>query len=50
MAAWLRDFIVARFNDVLGETLASVFDLASRYDELGAPAELVVAVKVEQED
>ena len=38
VAAWLRDFIVARFNDVLGTTLDSVFDLASRYDELGAAA------------
>jgi membrane protease subunit (stomatin/prohibitin family) len=36
VAAWLRDFIVARFNDVLGTTLDSVFDLASRYDELSA--------------
>ena len=36
VGAWLRDFIVARFNDTLGETLESIFDLASRYDELGA--------------
>ncbi len=36
VAAWLRDFIVARFNDMLGETMDSVFDLASKYDELGA--------------
>ncbi len=36
VAAWLRDFICARFNDLLGETLESIFDLASRYDELGA--------------
>ncbi|MGC9316917.1 MAG: SPFH domain-containing protein [Armatimonadota bacterium] len=36
VASWLRDFIVSRFNDMLGETLESVFDLASRYDELGA--------------
>ncbi len=36
VGAWLRDFIVARFNDTLGETLDTVYDLASRYDELGA--------------
>lgn len=36
VAAWLRDFIVARFNDTLGETLKSIFDLPARYDELGA--------------
>ena len=38
VAAWLRDFIVARFNDTLGETLKTILDLASRYDELGAAA------------
>ncbi len=38
VGAWLRDFIVARFNDVLGETLDSVYDLAGRYDELGSAA------------
>jgi len=36
VAAWLRDFIVARFNDMLGETLDTVLDLPSMYDELGA--------------
>ncbi|MFO8079241.1 MAG: SPFH domain-containing protein [Armatimonadota bacterium] len=36
VAAWLRDFIVSRFNDMLGTTLESIFDLASMYDELGA--------------
>ena len=32
----LRDLIVARFSDVLGEQQSSVLQLASRYDELGA--------------
>jgi membrane protease subunit (stomatin/prohibitin family) len=36
VGAWLRDFIISRFNDMLGTTLDSVFDLASKYDELGA--------------
>ncbi len=36
VGAWLRDFIVSRFNDMLGTTLDSIFDLASKYDELGA--------------
>ena len=36
VGAWLRDFIVSRFNDLLGQTLDTVYDLASRYDELGA--------------
>jgi len=31
---YLRDLIVARLNDVLGETLSTMFDLPSRYDEL----------------
>ena len=36
VGAWLRDFIISRFNDMLGTTLTSIFDLASKYDELGA--------------
>jgi membrane protease subunit (stomatin/prohibitin family) len=32
---YLRDVIVARLNDYLGETLTSVFDLPARYDEMG---------------
>ena len=35
LEAWLRDFIVARFNDILGEVVDSVFDLPKMYDELG---------------
>ena len=31
---YLRDVIVARLNDVLGDTLRTVFDLPARYDEL----------------
>lgn len=33
---WLRDFIVARFNDTLGEVVETVLDLPQHYDELGA--------------
>ncbi len=32
--SYLRDLIVARLNDVLGETVRTVFDLPRRYDEL----------------
>jgi membrane protease subunit (stomatin/prohibitin family) len=32
--AYLRDLIVARLNDVLGETLKTVLDLPQHYDEL----------------
>jgi len=35
VASWLRDFIVARFNDVLGEVMDTVLDLPKHYDELG---------------
>jgi membrane protease subunit (stomatin/prohibitin family) len=31
---YLRDLIVARLNDVLGETVTTLFDLPRRYDEL----------------
>ena len=33
---WLRDFIVARLNDTIGEVLETVLDLPKYYDELGA--------------
>jgi membrane protease subunit (stomatin/prohibitin family) len=33
---YLRDVIVARLNDYLGENLTSVFDLPAAYDEMGA--------------
>ncbi len=32
----LRNFIVSRFADLLGESKTAVLDLASKYDELGA--------------
>jgi membrane protease subunit (stomatin/prohibitin family) len=32
---YLRDVIVARLNDVLGETVKTLFDLPRHYDELG---------------
>lgn len=40
IGSFLRDAIVSRFNDVLGENMKSVLDLAQIYDELG------VALKV----
>ncbi len=33
--SYLKDVIVARLNDLLGETLTSIFDLPRNYDELG---------------
>lgn len=36
VASWLRDFIVARFNDVLGEVMDTVLDLPKYYDQIGA--------------
>jgi membrane protease subunit (stomatin/prohibitin family) len=33
-----RDIIVSRLNDLLGETLDTIFDLARYYDELGTAA------------
>jgi membrane protease subunit (stomatin/prohibitin family) len=33
-----RDVIVSRLNDLLGETLKTIFDLARLYDELGTAA------------
>ncbi len=41
---YLRGLIVARLNDVFGETLSSIFDLPRYYDELG------VAVKARVRD
>jgi len=35
ISEYLRDAIVSRFNDLLGERLSSVFDLPEHYDELG---------------
>jgi membrane protease subunit (stomatin/prohibitin family) len=36
ITAQLRDMIVARFGDILGESRIPVLDLAANYDELGA--------------
>ncbi len=33
---WLRDFIVARLNDTMGEVIETVLDLPKYYDELAA--------------
>ena len=38
-----RDVIVSRLNDLLGETLKTIFDLARYYDELGAAAKARLA-------
>jgi membrane protease subunit (stomatin/prohibitin family) len=38
-----RDVIVARLNDLMGETLKTIFDLASYYDEIGAAAKARLA-------
>ncbi|MEL7059539.1 MAG: SPFH domain-containing protein [Acidobacteriota bacterium] len=32
--SYFKDLIVARLNDLLGETMSSIFDLAALYDEL----------------
>lgn len=38
-----RDIIVSRLNDLLGETLKTIFDLASMYDELAIAAKARLA-------
>ncbi|MGD9253957.1 MAG: SPFH domain-containing protein [Holophagae bacterium] len=38
-----RDVIVARLNDLMGETLKTIFDLASYYDEIGTAAKARLA-------
>lgn len=35
VTSWLREFICARLNDVLGEIMDTVLDLPQHYDELG---------------
>lgn len=35
VASWMREFIVSRFTDTLGETLDTVFNLPRLYDEIG---------------
>ncbi len=34
VGSWLRDFIVARFNDTLGEQVETILDLPQMYEEL----------------
>ncbi|MEM6453860.1 MAG: SPFH domain-containing protein, partial [Acidobacteriota bacterium] len=36
LEGFVRDLIVSRLNDLLGETLTSIFDLPSRYEDLAA--------------
>jgi membrane protease subunit (stomatin/prohibitin family) len=38
IADFYRDIIVSRLNDLMGETMKSILDLPSVYDELGAAA------------
>jgi len=38
IGAYFKDVIVSRLNDLLGETIKSVFDLPKYYDELGVAA------------
>jgi len=40
IANFLRDVIVSRLNDILGETLKTIFELAALYDELAVAAKL----------
>ena len=35
IGSWMRDFIVSRFTDCLGEVLSTILDLPQHYDELG---------------
>src|ERR1051325_2135500 len=43
VGSFLRDIIVARLNDLLGENLKTIFDLPSVYDELAAGVKARVA-------
>lgn len=36
VTAWLRDFIVSRFTDVLGSTLKTILDLPTQYEQIAA--------------
>jgi membrane protease subunit (stomatin/prohibitin family) len=40
IANFLRDIIVSRLNDILGENLKTIFELAALYDELSVAAKL----------
>jgi membrane protease subunit (stomatin/prohibitin family) len=43
ISSFLRDIIVARLNDLLGENLKTVFDLPAHYDEIAAGVKARVA-------
>src|SRR5215467_750983 len=43
IGSYLRDIVVARLNDLLGENLKTVFDLPAYYDELAAGVKARVA-------
>ena len=43
VGSFLRDIIVARLNDLLGENLKTIFDLPAVYDELAAGVKARVA-------
>ncbi len=43
IGSYLRDIVVARLNDLLGENLKTVFDLPAYYDELAAGVKSRVA-------
>ncbi len=40
---YLRDVIVSRINDILGENMKSIFDLPRHYNELGVAMKAIVA-------
>lgn len=43
IGSFLRDIVVARLNDMLGENLKTIFDLPAHYDELAAGVKSRVA-------
>jgi len=43
IGSFLRDIVVARLNDLLGENLKTIFDLPAHYDELSAGVKSRVA-------
>lgn len=45
---YLRDVIIARLNDLLGEQLKSVLDLPAQYTELAAKFEKIIKVEFEK--
>lgn len=45
---YLRDVIIARLNDLLGERLKSVLDLPAQYTELAAEFEKIIKIEFEK--